>query len=85
MYLDILHCNHKYDDVGIFLLRTAACMFSFKHCIYCYPFGSSAESFAQDMAPRWHQGTTAPRAIKKNKKLGKCPKVNLRFKDVLMA
>ena len=32
------------------------------------------------MAPRWHQGTTAPRALKKNKKkIEKCPKVNRCF------
>ena len=35
--------------------------------------------------PRWHQGTIAPRALKriKNKSVEKCPKVNLSFEGVL--
>ena len=36
--------------------------------------------FSNNMAPRWHQKTIAPRALKKNKKnLKKCPKVNRCF------
>ena len=39
------------------------------------------------MAPRRHQGTIAPRVLKKNKRmfLNKCPKVNLSFESVLRA
>ena len=36
------------------------------------------------MAPRWHQGTIAPRALKKNTKQiwRKCPKADLNFEVV---
>ena len=43
------------------------------------------DSKTQFMAPRWHQGTIAPRALIKNKKkmVEKCYKVNLSFEGVL--
>jgi hypothetical protein len=40
----------------------------------------------QTMAPRWHEGTIAPRALKKYLFFfvqGKCPKTNLSFEGVL--
>jgi len=50
----------------------------------CRP-GAAAQ--AELMAPRWRQGTIAPRALKKNNKenVGKWPKANLSFEGVLRA